>query len=48
MIGIDEKFLKGKSCFDGGCGTGRLSIALSRLGAKEIIAADIGEKSLKF
>ena len=46
--GIDKSFLKDKVCFDGGCGTGRLSIALSRLGAKKIIAADIGNRSLDF
>jgi ubiquinone/menaquinone biosynthesis C-methylase UbiE len=35
-------------CFDGGCGTGRFSIAMAELGAKHVIAADIGTESLKY
>lgn len=45
---LDENFFNNKTCFDGGCGTGRLSIAISLLGCKKIIAADIGQKSLDF
>jgi SAM-dependent methyltransferase len=46
--GYDKTFFKGKTCFDGGCGTGRLSIAMARAGAKEVIAADIGGESLEY
>lgn len=46
--GLDREFFSGKRCFDGGTGTGRLSIALSRLGAAEIVSADIGTASLAF
>ena len=45
---LDEDFFARKRCFDGGCGTGRLSIAASQLGAREVVAADIGDKSLSF
>jgi ubiquinone/menaquinone biosynthesis C-methylase UbiE len=46
--GFDETFFKGKLCFDGGCGIGRLSVAMSRLGASKVIAADIGGSSLSY
>jgi SAM-dependent methyltransferase len=46
--GYDETFFKGKTCFDGGCGTGRLSIAMAKAGAKEVVAADIGGESLEY
>lgn len=46
--GFDQKWFAGKVCFDGGCGTGRLSLAMARLGAKKVIAADFGGKSLGF
>ena len=46
--GFDKKYFAGKTCFDGGCGTGRLSIAMARAGAKEVVAADIGGESLEY
>jgi ubiquinone/menaquinone biosynthesis C-methylase UbiE len=46
--GFDRKYFAGKRCFDGGCGTGRLSIAMARAGAKEVVAADIGGESLEY
>jgi ubiquinone/menaquinone biosynthesis C-methylase UbiE len=46
--GFDEGFFEGKRCFDGGCGIGRLSVAMSRLGASEVVAVDIGGNSLSY
>jgi len=46
--GLDEAFFSGKRCFDGGCGIGRLSVAIARMGAAEVIAADIGQQSLDY
>jgi ubiquinone/menaquinone biosynthesis C-methylase UbiE len=46
--GFDSSYFAGKRCFDGGCGTGRLSVAMARAGAKEVVAADIGEESLEY
>lgn len=45
--GFDSNFFKGKTCFDGGCGTGRLSIAMARMGAK-VTAVDLGTDSLAY
>ncbi len=46
--GLGCEFFKGKVCFDGGCGTGRFSIAMAELGAKHIVAADFGTESLEY
>lgn len=46
--GINETYLAGKRCFDGGCGIGRLSVALARMGAGEVVAGDIGAASLSY
>jgi ubiquinone/menaquinone biosynthesis C-methylase UbiE len=46
--GLDEAFFAGKVCFDGGAGTGRLSIAAARMGAAKVVAVDIGQRSLDF
>ena len=46
--GFDENFFKGKTCFDGGCGTGRLSIAMARMGAGKVTAVDLGTDSLNY
>jgi ubiquinone/menaquinone biosynthesis C-methylase UbiE len=46
--GFDETFFESKLCFDGGCGIGRLSVAMSRLGASKVVAADIGGSSLSY
>lgn len=40
-------WFKGKKCLDAGCGGGRYSIALSLLGAKEVIGIDLSEPSIK-
>jgi ubiquinone/menaquinone biosynthesis C-methylase UbiE len=46
--GFDARYFFGKTCFDGGCGTGRLSVAMAKAGAKEVVAADIGGESLEY
>lgn len=46
--GFDEKFFAGKTCFDGGCGTARFAVAMAKLGAKEVVAADMGQEMLDF
>jgi len=46
--GFDEKYFAGKDCFDGGCGTGRLAIAMAQMGAKKVTAIDLGEESLDY
>ncbi|MFH1055290.1 MAG: methyltransferase domain-containing protein [Candidatus Altiarchaeota archaeon] len=40
--GVDEKFLKGKLCLDGGCGYGRYSLVAAKHGA-EIVAVDLSQ-----
>ncbi|HMH44424.1 MAG TPA: class I SAM-dependent methyltransferase [Pyrinomonadaceae bacterium] len=42
---IIEQEVKGASILDMGCGSGRYSIALARLGAKEVVGVDIQEQS---
>ena len=46
--GFDKKFFPGKRCIDGGCGTGRLSVAMAMAGAQEVLAADFGDESLTY
>jgi len=46
--GFDGRFFRGKSCFDGGCGTGRFAIAMAKAGAAKVVAVDIGGESLEF
>lgn len=46
--GFDKTYFAGKRCFDGGCGTGRLSVAMAKAGAREVVAADIGGESLDY
>jgi ubiquinone/menaquinone biosynthesis C-methylase UbiE len=46
--GFDREFFSGKTCFDGGCGTGRLSIAMAKAGAKQVVAVDISRESLGY
>jgi SAM-dependent methyltransferase len=38
----------GKVVLDAGCGSGKFSAALARLGARQVIGLDIGEKGLAF
>jgi len=46
--GFDAAYFKGKSCFDGGCGTGRLSLAMAKMGASKVTAVDLGAESLDY
>ncbi len=46
--GFDEAFFRDKICFDGGCGTGRLSIAMAKAGARRVVAVDVAEESLEY
>lgn len=46
--GFDERWFSGKVCFDGGCGTGRLAIAMAQMGAKKVTAIDLGSESLEY
>lgn len=48
LSGFDAAWFKGKRCFDGGCGTGRLALAMAKMGASEVVAMDIGQESLDF
>jgi ubiquinone/menaquinone biosynthesis C-methylase UbiE len=43
---FDANWFKGKNCLDAGCGGGRNSIAMARLGAKEVVGIDVGEQGL--
>lgn len=46
---IPLKLLKNKRVLDMGCGSGRYSIALKKMGAKEVIGLDLGDgKKLKY
>ena len=44
--GFDLRWLNGKRCLDGGCGSGRYSVALAMHGAGEVIAVDVSESGL--
>ena len=46
--GFDTQYFLGKNCFDGGCGTGRLAIAMAQMGAKNVTAIDLGTDSLDY
>ncbi len=47
--GIDpEQFFKDKIVIDAGCGGGKFTAAIAKLGAKKVIGIDIGEKGLNF
>jgi SAM-dependent methyltransferase len=43
LAGVDPRRFDGKVCLDAGCGGGRNSIAMARLGAKEVVGIDLGE-----
>lgn len=40
------EFFKGKKCLDAGCGGGRFVVALSQLGAQEVVGIDISDKAI--
>jgi len=45
-VGFDLDWFKAKTVLDAGCGGGRNSIAISKLGAKEVKGIDVGEEGL--
>lgn len=44
--GFDLRWLKGKRCLDGGCGSGRYSVAMAMHGAREVAAVDVSKTGL--
>jgi 2-polyprenyl-3-methyl-5-hydroxy-6-metoxy-1,4-benzoquinol methylase len=42
-----EKFIEKKYCLDAGCGIGRYSYAMMKLGAKQVDSIDISEEGVK-
>lgn len=46
IIGFDRDWFKGKTCLDAGCGGGRNTIAMARLGADHAYGIDLGEKGI--
>lgn len=43
---IDPSLFEGKICLDAGCGGGRYTCALAKLGAKKVVGMDIGTKGI--
>ncbi|HCK90944.1 MAG TPA: hypothetical protein DHW54_07155 [Gemmatimonadetes bacterium] len=46
LASFDADWFKDKTCLDAGCGGGRNSIAMARLGASEVTGIDLGVKGL--
>ncbi len=46
--GFDLEYFKNKHCLDVGCGSGRYSLAMAELGAKEVVGVDIGEDGINY
>lgn len=44
---FDTAWIKGKKCLDAGCGGGRISIALSQLGAAHVTGLDLSKNSIR-
>lgn len=44
--GFDMKYLKGKNAIDIGCGSGRFTFALSKLGCANVIGVDYGDRGI--
>ncbi len=44
--GFDLSWFEGKQCLDVGCGGGRYTIAMSRLGAAQVVGCDISDDGL--
>jgi SAM-dependent methyltransferase len=47
LVQFATGWFQNKICLDAGCGGGRNSIAMARLGAKEVIGIDVSEEGLK-
>lgn len=45
--GFDPEFIRGKKVIDVGCGSGRFSLALAKLGASRVIGVDLGDEGIK-
>lgn len=45
--GFDTAWFRGKRCLDAGCGGGRYSIAMARLGAAEVIGCDVSSEGIR-
>lgn len=46
LNGFDVDWFRGKRCLDAGCGGGRYSMALSLMGASEVVGIDLGKDSI--
>jgi ubiquinone/menaquinone biosynthesis C-methylase UbiE len=46
LVPFPESWFENKVCLDAGCGGGRNSLAMARLGAKEVVGIDLGEEGL--
>jgi ubiquinone/menaquinone biosynthesis C-methylase UbiE len=46
LVPFPEDWFKNKVCLDAGCGGGRNSLAMARLGAKDVVGIDLGEEGL--
>lgn len=44
--GFDLGWFRGKDCLDAGCGGGRYTVAMARLGARQAVGVDLGEVGL--
>lgn len=47
LAGIPRERFQGATCLDAGCGGGRNSIAMARLGAKQVFGIDLGKQGLE-
>ena len=46
LVPFPEGWFENKACLDAGCGGGRNSLAMARLGAKDVVGIDLGEEGL--
>lgn len=46
FTGLDPKFVEGKACLDAGCGNGRYTYAMQRLGAARVDSFDISPEAV--
>jgi ubiquinone/menaquinone biosynthesis C-methylase UbiE len=44
--GFDLQWFRGKRCLDAGCGGGRYSVAMARLGAAQVVGIDISSEGI--